>query len=100
MAPPGQTSLFADLEHLSRDYSEVAHNVLLVIGGGSPEWAAYLSRLDQLPHTRISADTLARAARHDTRCLLIQAPMQLLPEINRWLVEHDIALYQMRHLDR
>ena len=100
MAPPKEDSRFADLELLSRDYSETCHRVLLVIGGGNPEWAAYLSQLNQLSHTRISANTLERAAEHSTRCLLIETPMQMLPEINRWLAQHNIALYQMRHLER
>lgn len=99
MAAPQQNHLCADLEQLSRDYSEEAHSVLLVIGGGTPEWASYLIQLNQLPHTQISANTLEQAGQHSTRCLLIQTPMQMLPEINRWLVEHNIALYQMRHLE-
>lgn len=99
MAPPQEEHCVADLEQLSRDYSETSHRVLLVIGAGSPELASYLTQLNQLPHTQITAQTLAQAREPSTRSLQIETPMQMLPEINRWLVEHNIALYQMRHLD-
>lgn len=100
MESPQHARLRADLEQLSRDYSEEAHSVLLVIGGGTSELAAYLSQLNQLTHTQISAKTLEQAAQPRTRSLLIRTPTQMLPEISRWLAEHNIALYQMRHLDR
>ena len=96
---PSATAAAAALEQLSRDYSETSHRVLLVIGAGSPALASYLTQLNQLPHTQITAQTLVQAREPSTRSLQIETPMQMLPEINRWLVEHNIALYQMRHLD-
>ena len=96
---PSAIAAAAALEQLSRDYSETSHRVLLVIGAGSPALASYLTQLNQLPHTQITAQTLVQAREPSTRCLQIETPMQMLPEINRWLVEHNIALYQMRHLD-
>ncbi|MFM8260388.1 MAG: hypothetical protein ACKN83_11305 [Vulcanococcus sp.] len=99
MAPPQEEHFVADLEQLSRDYSETSHRVLLVIGAGSFELASYLTQLNELAHTQITVQTLAQAREASTRSLQIETPMQMLPEINRWLVEHNIALYQMRHLD-
>ena len=98
MAAPQEEHFVAELEQLSRDYSETAHRVLLVIGAGSSELASYLTQLNQLPHTQITAQTLALAREPSKRSLQIETPMQMLPEINRWLVEHNIALYQMRYL--
>lgn len=69
-----------------------------MIGVGSPELASYLTQLNQLPHSQITAQTLAQAGEPSTRSLQIETPMQMLPEISRWLVEHNIALYQMRYL--
>ena len=83
----------------SRDYSESAHRLLLVIGAGSPELAAYLAELNRLPHTHVSADTLEQAQLPSTRSLWITTPMQMVPEINRWLVHQNIAVYQLRHMD-
>jgi len=98
MKQPPEEHFVADLEQLSRDYSETSHRVLLVIGVGSPELASYLTQLNQLPHSQITAQTLAQAGEPSTRSLQIETPMQMLPEISRWLVEHNIALYQMRYL--
>ena len=99
MAPPQGEHFVADLVRLSCDYTETSHRVLLVIGAGSPELASYLTQLNELPHTQITVQTLEQAREPSTRSLQIKTPMQMLPEINRWLVEHNIALYQMRHLD-
>ena len=98
MAAPQEEHFVAELVQLSRDYSETSHRVLLVIGAGSSELASYLTQLNQLPHTQITAQTLALAREPSKRSLQIETTMQMLPEINRWLVEHNIALYQMRYL--
>ncbi len=99
MNAPVLNDLMSRLDALSRDYSETSHRFLLVIGGGSPAWAAYLRELNTLRHTHLSEETLQAASNPASRCFVINTPMQVVPDISRWLGQHSIALYQLRLLD-
>jgi hypothetical protein len=99
MDAPELNSLMSRLDALSRDYSETPHRFLLVIGGGSPAWEAYLRELNTLRHTHLSDETLQAASNPASRCFVINTPMQIAPEICRWLGQHNIAIYQLRLLD-
>jgi hypothetical protein len=99
MDTPELNHFISRLDALSRDYSETSRCFLLVIGGGSPDWAAYLRELNTLRHTHLSEETLQAASKPASRCFVITTPMQVVPEISRWLGQHNIALYQFRLLD-
>jgi len=99
MKEPQLSALQKRLEALSRDYSEMPQPLLLVIGAGSPEFADFLREINACSHTHVAEQTLLEAADPSKRCFVIHTPMQMVPEINRWLAQHRIAVYQLRCVD-
>ena len=87
------------LAALSRDYSETPQRLFLVIGAGSPEFAHFLREINCCSHTHLAEQTLLQAADPSKRCFVINTPIQMLSEINRWLAQHRIAVDQLRWVD-
>ena len=87
------------LAALSSDYSETPQRLLLVIGAGSPEFAHFLREINGCSYTHVADQTLLEAADPRKRCFVINTPVQMVPEINRWLALHRIAVYQLRWVD-
>ena len=84
---------------LSRDYSETPQRLLLVIGAATPEFAHYLREINACSHTDVADQTLLEAADPSKRCFVINTPIQMVPEINRWLALRRIAVYQLSWVD-
>ena len=99
MTEPHLSALQRRLAALSRDYSETPQRLLLVIGAGSPEFADFLREINACSHTHVADQTLLEAADPSKSCFVIKTPMQMVPEINRWLAQHRIAVYQLRWVD-
>lgn len=87
------------LETLTRDYSETARRVLVVLGSGQSPAVEVFEAVAQCPFTSIHPEHLVEMADGRRRSLTLRLPVQMVPELVRKLADRDVAVFHVQLLE-